>query len=88
MSFKTSRGSSVADPVAQSGEVRCVSRSSRLGTGAGSSKPRKWRHSLVLADQLPNDSLLVPKPRPLTCSSTKDFSASGREMFIVLMTTC
>ena len=45
---------------------------------------RRWRSwSFRISSR--TYSLLVPYPRVVTCSSTKDLSPSGNEMFIVLM---
>jgi len=50
-----------------------------------SSRPRRRCRSWSLRINSRTYSLDVPYPREETCSSTKDFSLSGSEMFIVLM---
>ena len=65
-------------------EVVRVGSGPRRRFGALEHKTLKPLTLPFLANQLPTLSLDVEWPREAACSSTKDFSASGREMLIVV----
>lgn len=73
----------MVDAFTQSSEVRGIRRYRRFGICAVEQQSAQMQPILILADQLTHIFAAAPQPQRATCSSTKDLSESGREMFIV-----